>query len=181
MQEYRNTDIGLRRGDTLSRRQLLDLTSFSVPSINHSEDRMSMAWSREIRLPFLDPNIVEMLIPAPASYKLQKGWTKYVMRCAMEPLLPAAIAWRKDKQGFVNPEGEWIKRELRSQILERYLVPDARIFEMGIIDRNALLERYERYCRQEPQQGSISFGEVFTPVALEVWLRQFGPFIEGTI
>jgi len=179
MAGFSNVNIGLRGSDTLNDRQVLDLTSYSVPTINHSEDRMSMAWSREIRLPFLDPNLIEMLISAPASYKLNKGWTKYALRCAMQPALPAEIAWRKDKQGFANPEGEWLKHELKAKILNDYFSPDANIFKLGIIDRAVLLKHYQQYCSQQPKKGRIFFGEIFNPMALEVWLRRFGPFIEG--
>lgn len=174
---YIEPNIGLQSGNTLNQRQLLDLTNYSVPSINHSEDRMSMAWSREIRLPFLDHNLIEMLISAPSNYKINKGWTKYALRCAMEPYLPAKITWRKDKQGFSTPEGEWLKKELKHHILNYYFVPESNIFKLGIIKRDRLLERFNRYCLQKPQQGFISFRELFTPVTLEIWLRKYSQYI----
>lgn len=179
MHAYRSHHIGLAAGATLSERQRLDLTSFSVPTLNHYEDRMSMAWSREIRLPFLDPQLIELLIPAPASYKLNKGWTKYALRCAMQSYLPDEIVWRKDKQGFVNPQSEWLKLDLRSKITETYFHDDAHIFKLGIIDRDALLRVYDQYCLQKPKQGRIFFREIFSPVALEIWLRQFHSFVAG--
>lgn len=179
MQGYHSLSVGLAVGATLSERQRLDLTSFSVPTLNHFEDRMSMAWSREIRLPFLDPKLIELLIPAPASYKLNKGWTKYALRCAMKPYLPAEIVWRKDKQGFVNPQSEWLKRELKTKITENYFNEDAYIFKLGIIDRGVLLRTYDQYCSQKPKQGKIYFKDMFTPLALEIWLRQFGSFVLG--
>lgn len=179
MQGYCPLSVGLAAGAILSERQRLDLTRFSVPTLNHFEDRMSMAWSREIRLPFLDTELIELLIPAPASYKLNKGWTKYALRCAMKPYLPAEIVWRKDKQGFVNPQSEWLKRELRTKITEQYFNEDAYIFKLGIIDRGVLLKTYDQYCLQKPKQGTIYFKDMFTPLALEIWLRQFGSFVVG--
>lgn len=179
MQAYRSLNVGLPAGATLSERQRLDLTSFSVPTLNHFEDRMSMAWSREIRLPFLDPQLIELLIPAPASYKLNKGWTKYALRCAMQSYLPDEIVWRKDKQGFVNPQSEWLKLDLRSKITETYFHDDAHIFKLGIIDRDALLRTYDQYCLQKPKQGRIFFREIFSPLALEIWLRRFSSFVVG--
>src|ERR1035437_6492004 len=59
LEDFRSRSVGLDAGATLSQRQRLDLLSLSVPKLNHTEDRMSMAWSREIRLPFLDPLLIE--------------------------------------------------------------------------------------------------------------------------
>jgi asparagine synthase (glutamine-hydrolysing) len=171
--------VGLDKEASLNDRQLLDLTSLSVPTLNHTEDRMSMAWSREIRLPFLDPQLIEMLISAPAEYKLNAGWTKYSLRCAMEPYLPADIVWRKDKKGFVNPQGEWLKNELHDDIVSRYFHEDAYIFRLGFVNRSALLKLYRKYVTQEPEKGTIYFREIFNPLGLEVWLRQYRSFISG--
>ena len=79
----------MAEGMTIQERQALDLTSLSVPSLNHYEDRMSMAHGREIRLPFLDPRLMDLLLPLPPEFKLNGGWTKYIFRKAMEPWVPA--------------------------------------------------------------------------------------------
>ena len=131
-----------------------------------------MAWSREVRLPFLDYRLIEKILPLAPRYKLYNGWSKYLLRKAMEPLLPPEIAWRKDKQGFVNPESEWLKHELRNEVL-RYFSPDSLIFTHGLIHRENLLAKYERYCRQPAGKGAIWFKDIFNPLALEIWLRQF--------
>jgi len=164
--------LGLGKGMTVQERQLLDITRFSVPALTHYEDRMSMAWSREVRLPFLDYRLIEKILPLAPRYKLYNGWSKYLLRKAMEPLLPPEIAWRKDKQGFVNPESEWLKHELRDEVL-RYFSPDSLIFAHGLIHRENLLAKYERYCRQPAGKGAIWFKDIFNPLALEIWLRQF--------
>ena len=54
--------LGLFKNESINERQLRDLMSFSVPALNHYEDRISMSFSREIRLPFLDPNIVTFML-----------------------------------------------------------------------------------------------------------------------
>ena len=68
-----------------------------------------MAMCREIRLPFLDSRLIDLMLRAPDEYKLRGGWTKYCLREAMRPFLPPQIAWRKDKKGFSNPQGEWLQ------------------------------------------------------------------------
>ena len=167
--------LGLGSG-SLADRQWLDVRRFSVPALCHYEDRMSMAWSREIRLPFLDPRLVDLLISAPEDYKIRNGWTKYALRRAMEPLLPPQICWRKDKQGFSIPQGEWLKSELRTTLLEAFSA-DSLLARKGIINSSAMLGMYERYCRQPPNRGLIWYREVFAPLSLEVWMRRFEPWI----
>lgn len=157
---------------TLNDRQRLDLDSLSVPSLVHYEDRTSMSCSREIRLPFLDYRFVQLLLSLGPEWKLRHGWTKWVFRKAVEPDLPSSIVWRKDKQGFTIPQAEWLKHELRDKI-EGFLSNGLLAAELGLLDRDALKRRYQTYCNQPPNRGSISFKDIFNPVALEIWLRRF--------
>jgi asparagine synthase (glutamine-hydrolysing) len=168
---WKPIDLGLGAG-TLEQRQLEDVRRLSVPSLCHYEDRMSMAMGREIRLPFLDTRLVSFLLRAPADYKLRAGWTKYSLRKAMEPMLPPAICWRKDKQGFSNPQGEWLKEELREQVREA-LGPDSLIARKGIVSSASLLQKYERYRQQPAGRGSIWYREIFAPFSLELWMRRY--------
>ena len=164
-------DVGLRQL-TLSERQCEDLRYLSVPALVHYEDRCSMASAREIRLPFLDFRLVEMLLPTEPDLKVRRGWTKWIFRKAMEPLLPTAIAWRKDKQSFINPQSLWLRNELRP-IISRMLDGELHMVDAGLVDRNALKQRYEMYCRQSDRRGAISFKDVFNPLSLEIWMRRF--------
>jgi asparagine synthase (glutamine-hydrolysing) len=164
-------DMGLG-GMTVSHRQHLDIYRFSVPALVHYEDRMSMAFAREIRLPFLDYRLVSLLLPISPSWKLRDGWTKWIFRKAMQDFLPESIVWRKDKQGFINPQSEWLKNELRGQI-ETLLSGDMLIAEYGMVDQRALRQLYSAYCQQSVTNGAIWYRDVFNPIALEIWAKQF--------
>lgn len=72
-------------------------------------DRNSMAHSLEVRLPFLDHNLVQFIFSLPAHYKIHKAWTKYIMRKSFENILPPAICWRKDKIGYITPDTIWLQ------------------------------------------------------------------------
>jgi len=72
-------------------------------------DRNSMANSREVRLPFLNHELVEFIFSLPASFKIRKGWTKWLLRETMKDKLPAEITWRKDKTGFEPPQQLWMQ------------------------------------------------------------------------
>ena len=97
-------------------------------------DRNSMAHSREVRLPFLNHELVEFVFSLPANFKIRKGWTKRLLREAMKDKLPAEIVWRKDKTGFEPPQQLWMQsnaiqnliREAKQKLIdERILMPQA--------------------------------------------------------
>lgn len=93
------------------RKFLYHLTfSTSLPSLLQFEDRNSMAFSIESRVPFLDHRLVEYAFSLPDSDKIRKGKTKHILREAMKHTLPQAIAERSDKKGFVTPgEIKWLR------------------------------------------------------------------------
>jgi asparagine synthase (glutamine-hydrolysing) len=71
-------------------------------------DRNAMAHGVEVRLPFLLHELVEFVFSLPASFKINNGFTKYILRAAMQPYLPNNIVWRKDKIGFEPPQKSWL-------------------------------------------------------------------------
>lgn len=91
------------------------LRQTTLPVLLRSEDRNSMAHSREARVPFLDHRLVELAFSLPTEFKIRGGTTKVVLRQALRDLLPTQVLERRDKLGFVTPEADWI-RELRHQI-----------------------------------------------------------------
>lgn len=177
LDSYNKIFLGLSKGQSISSRQLIDIYNYSVPALVHYEDRMSMAWSREIRVPFLDYRLVELFVNLPAEIKIRNGWTKYIFRKAMEDYLPHEIVWRKDKQGFVNPQGEWLKNEIKEDVL-KYFEGDSIMFRSKIIDPKNLMLLYDKYCNQPTGKGSVWFRDVFNPLALEIWLRRFEQYIK---
>ena len=85
----------------------------SLPTLLQFEDRNSMAFSIESRVPFLDHRLVELAFKLPDSAKISNGVTKRVLRDALKGILPEAIAGRRDKKGFVTPgEVKWLRGPL---------------------------------------------------------------------
>jgi len=159
--------ISLSTIDTLPDRQWADLSRYSVPYLCHYEDRMSMAFSREIRSPFLDYRLVEFGLRLPADLKMKNGWTKYALREAFKDQLPHEVCWRKDKKGFVNPQDEWLKNILSDTLLQFMSNPRAKVYEYGLVDRDAYLSMFKTYMAGK---GNIWFRDVFAPFSLELWL-----------
>ena len=65
-----------------------------------------MASSIEVRLPFLSHELVEFVFRLPEEYIINNGWTKWILRSAIDGLLPDSIVWRKKKIGFEMPDDE---------------------------------------------------------------------------
>lgn len=81
----------------------------SLPALLRYEDRTSMAWSVESRVPFLDFRLVELLASFPDRLKIHLGVSKFVLREAMRGILPEPVRQRRDKMGFVTPEEPWFR------------------------------------------------------------------------
>jgi asparagine synthase (glutamine-hydrolysing) len=169
------TPIGLNGGGVRGR-AIADIERLSIPGLVHYEDRMSMASAKEIRLPFLDYRLVNSLVPMPVENKLRDGWTKWIFRRAMEPFLPPAITWRKDKQYFKVPQEKWLRSELRAEI-SKLLDSDWISESLGLIDKSKFRNRYNAYLEQGPLNGRFSTKDIFPPIALELWARRFATFI----
>lgn len=84
-----------------------------LPALLKYEDRNSMAFSVEARVPFLDYRLVEFALTLPATVKLHDGYTKHVLRTATAGVLPEKIRWRTGKLGFATPERTWRRAVIR--------------------------------------------------------------------
>ncbi|MEO5730454.1 MAG: asparagine synthase (glutamine-hydrolyzing) [Byssovorax sp.] len=78
-------------------------------------DRLSMAHSREVRLPFCDPRLAEYLFSLPPELLVGEGQVKRVLRLALRGLVPDAIVTRP-KQGFVPPQQRWLTGPLEAWV-----------------------------------------------------------------
>jgi asparagine synthase (glutamine-hydrolysing) len=93
--------------------------NFGLEELLRYADRNSMAHSREVRLPFLYWKLVEYVFTLPARLKIQDGFTKWLLRKTMEPLLPETIVWRRDKVGYEPPQAQWMQQpQVTEMIME---------------------------------------------------------------
>jgi len=91
------------------------LQESSLPHLLRYEDRNSMAVGVEARVPFLDHRLVEFCLRQDSSMLIRDGWTKWMLRKAMEGTVPGSIAWRRDKVGFETPEPAWLRQWMREE------------------------------------------------------------------
>lgn len=95
-------------------------------------DRNSMSQSREVRLPFLNSELVEFVFSLPPYFKINKGWTKWILRTAFSDLLPEPITWRKDKIGYEPPQKNWLNNK---KVQEKIQESKKKLFEHNIISK----------------------------------------------
>jgi asparagine synthase (glutamine-hydrolysing) len=164
--KYKLVDIWTTR--TMADRQKTDIDKFSIPVLCRYEDRNSTSQSLEMRVPFLDYRLVNFCMNLQDDFKINKGWTKYLLRKSMKDL-PLEIRYRRDKKGFTIPEEYFLKNQLKDSILsmERYSVLD----ELGIIDKVEFISYYRDFL--EGKQGFMEFTDITRVFIAEKWARFF--------
>jgi asparagine synthase (glutamine-hydrolysing) len=116
LKPLRPAALGL--GNSLDERLRADLMQFSLPTLLRYEDRNTMAFGVESRVPFVDHVFVEWLATVPVDMRLSGGWTKRVLREALVDILPKSVRTRKSKLGFLTPEREWLAGPLADWLRE---------------------------------------------------------------
>jgi asparagine synthase (glutamine-hydrolysing) len=153
-------------GAWLNRLLYLDMKAF-LPCLNLAyTDRMSMAASTEVRVPLLDDEVVELASRVPPSLKLRRTTRKYVLKRAMQGVLPESVIWRP-KAGFGAPLRAWMGGELRP-LIDDCLSP-ATVRERGLFDPAAV----KGLIRDNEAGIADNALRIWALVVLELWQRTF--------
>lgn len=135
----------------------------SLPTLLQFEDRNSMAFSIESRVPFLDHRLVEFAFSLPDDTKIDKGETKKVLRHALKGIMPEAIVQRKDKKGFVTPgEVKWLRGPLAHLL-------DTRLDRLDFLDTKSLLPHLEAFRKGDNSKAVF----IWRLVVLDQWCRHY--------
>jgi asparagine synthase (glutamine-hydrolysing) len=127
------------RSDSLARITAVD-TYYGLPDqLLRKVDRASMYNSLEVRVPFLDTDVVEHALGLPTGYKITARNRKRILKRAFEDVLPEEILTRS-KQGFEMPIGEWLKDDLREEFRRTVAESDSHL-----IDSDAVLELHDEH------------------------------------
>ena len=141
---------------------LNDFDRIVLPALLRYVDRNSMAFSIEDRLPFLDYRLVEYAMNLPLNAKISGGFSKAVMRRALD--MPEVIRNRRDKIGFYTPENSWIASH-NDQYRAVFADPEFRADRY--IDRHRILSDWDRLTRGKDDIG------LFRYICLEKWMELF--------
>jgi asparagine synthase (glutamine-hydrolysing) len=129
------------RASSVRDMSIAQVTATNLPMLLHWEDRNSMAFSVEARVPFLDYRVVELCLQFSDSLKLGGGISKAVLRQSMRGLVPDNVLNRRDKMGFVTAEPLWMKRDLAPRFQHELAI--AVDVLSGIID-SSILGRFKQ-------------------------------------
>ena len=128
-------------------------------------DRMSMAHSLELRVPFLDREVLELALTIPAKYRACNDGEKIALRAAAKRHLPERV-YNKPKLGFPSPLATWLREEkYYNQVKEAFLSPEAAEFFVP----EKLMELLD-----EHKSGAVSnMQKIWSFYSFIVWYRQF--------
>lgn len=141
------------------------ITGKNLKTLLKYEDRNSMRFSIEARTPFADDiNLIEFVFQVPSTYKIFRGWSKYLLRESMKGILCEPIRNRIDKIGFATPEKEW-------------MLANKKWIETLINDHRDLIDRYIDFkILNESLKNDKIFNKGFLLwriVNLILWMKRF--------
>jgi asparagine synthase (glutamine-hydrolysing) len=150
----------------LSRQLAFDTLQRLLPSLLRYEDRDSMAFSIETRLPFLDVRLVEFAFSLPDGDRLDGDTTKAILRRALADRVPPAVLARRDKKGFETPADLWLRGRYAGEVRRRLLTYGP-LHEW--LDRGVMAVELEDYLA-----GRRAIGlQIWRWLALEAWARRY--------
>ena len=134
----------------------------SLPTLLQYEDRNSMAFSIESRVPFLDHRLVEFAFSLSDEDKIRNGTTKFILRNSLSKILPESVAKRRDKKGFVTPgEVKWLRGPLK-HLLEQ------NISDLDFIDQHKAKKVVTEFKNGSNKNSNL----VWRLVVLNDWLKK---------
>lgn len=152
--------------EQIEQMQFLDINYYLAEDILTKVDRASMAVSLEVRAPFLDPRVAEFSASIPLEYKLRGSNGKYILKKAVEHLLPKSIT-KRPKKGFGIPIADWLKGRLNP--LAHDLLSRDRLIKQDLFDA----EFVEKLLREHEQGIASHHKQLWTLLVFQLWYDNF--------
>lgn len=153
--------------DNLKLRLIDDLFHKSLPAVLRYEDKNTMRFSLEGRVPFLDKEVVKFLFSLDDESIIKGGWNKRILRDATRGLLPEMVSNRRNKIGFTTPEAEWFIL-MKEKIYEIFL--SSSFENRPYWNQDAVLYAFEEYLTGKNSASTMVFWRLLNT---ELWLREF--------
>lgn len=165
---YREYWAGTAGLGSLERMLRVDMQTYLVDDLLALTDRVSMAHSLEVRVPFLDREVVDFFSRVPAEMKLRRGKKKYLLKRAAETLLPRSVIYRP-KKGFSLPLAVWFRGPLKAYT-------EAVLDERKLAGGGLLRPPYVRRLLDEHCSGRANHEEkIFALLSFVTWQRIYFP------
>lgn len=152
--------------DDLKKRLSEDIFQNSLPSLLRYEDKNSMKYSIEGRVPYLDFELLRFVFGLTPDAIIKHGWNKYILRKSVNKLLPRMIVKRRDKIGFTTPENEWFLR-MKNKIYGIFLSES--FASRSYLNQAEIIKAFQKFI-EEKTDDSMLFWRF---INLEIWLRVF--------
>ena len=155
----------VRTCNTLDKLLYVDSKTWLPDDLLIKADKITMANSVELRVPFLDHRVLEFAASLPGAHKLHRGQSKYVLKQALADRVPGEILNRR-KAGFPVPYETWLRKDLKD--MARSILTDSRTVQRGYFRREAI----DRLLAANSERLNYS-KEIFSLIVLELWHRTF--------
>jgi len=150
--------------DSLGKMLYVDTKVWLPDDLLIKADKMSMAASVELRVPFLDHKLVEFAATVPSKYKIKKWTSKYLLKKAVRNLLPKEIIYRR-KKGFPVPINAWFKGDFSEKAQDTLLNGRNR----GYFDNEYVAQIIKKH-----KEGKEDYSkQLFSLIVLEMWHKVF--------
>lgn len=149
----------------------LELVNYVGWRLLRDTDATSMAHSLEVRVPFLDHQLLEAIAGLPSSTWKRWGHPKRLLTACLEDILPPHVL-NRPKQGFQFPMGVWLSQELREIVDDVFSIESIR--RRGVFSEIGMKDLYLAY-----QNGSYPYEVIWQFVILELWLRKVFDYCAG--
>jgi len=146
----------------------LDHFEYKLEHLLKWEDRNSMWFSLESRVPFLDYRLVEKTLSLSCNQVINKGMTKHILREAMKGTVSEKIRLRKDKIGFQTPEDEWLRTKKFKELI-RDIINSKLFADRGYFNAKKVKYLYAKHCNKEINISQ----EIWKWIELELWFNEF--------
>lgn len=144
---------------------------FCLPELLRSEDALGMAFSVEVRPPFLDHRVVEFCFSLDHRAKIRRGMTKSLLRNAMKGVIPERVRLRRDKVGMPTPYRSLLMASPCWEDISR-MVLEGEGVRRGILSRTGVEKLLRRFQRSSDPRSKMSLIPVWKCLCLELWLKQ---------
>ncbi len=124
--------------DNLSKHLYVIFNETILPTLLRNYDRYAMISGVEIRMPFMDHRLVSFVNSLPYTSKMGGGYTKKLIRDAIDPYLPKEVTWRKSKIGFTSPIVDWMQNDLNEWFSDT--VHSKSFLESALVDNPEVLK-----------------------------------------
>jgi asparagine synthase (glutamine-hydrolysing) len=159
-------DGGSETKDAVNAVSLCELNGYMANTLLRDTDSMSMAHSLEVRVPFIDVDVVKFVLSLPGSWKVNGGRPKPLLQDALGDLLPREIL-NRPKMGFTLPFQDWMQSRLRDEI-ETTFADDAQFDSVGL--RPAAVREIWRAFLRSPE--AIGWSRPWALYVLSHWCQQ---------